>query len=131
MKRDLPTQKVCVPSSSKSFPSATALQERSRAGPSWVYRQQALREEPSSLSARNVCILAACWVSLSSTQVIRLETDGRFYTFHLHRELEVGYPKSSAHKHPGLRISLARQGDNRTMSPRECPWEHLDSGVAE
>lgn len=59
MKRDLPTQMVCVSSSSKSFPSNVALQEHSRAGPSWVYRQQALREEPSSLSTRNVCILAA------------------------------------------------------------------------
>lgn len=123
MKRDLPTQKVCISSSSKSFPSAAALQEHSRAG----YTDNRLLGR----STRNVCILAACWVSLSSIQVIRLETDGRFCTFHLHRELEVGYPKSFAHKHPGLRISLARQGDNRTMFPRECPWEHLDSGVTE
>lgn len=107
---------MCVSSSSKSFPSASAIQEHGRAGPSWEYRQQALREEPSSLITWNVCILAACWVSLFHSTLISLGTDRRFWTFRLHREWEVGYPRSFAHKHPGLRISLARQ-----VSTALCP----------
>lgn len=59
MKRDLLTQKVCIPSSSKSFPSAAALQEHSRAGPSWVYRQQALREEHTE------CLHFSCLLGVS------------------------------------------------------------------